>query len=169
MLRIFGVFVVGLVLAGCAGINQMLTPGVQIEVDTFDGQRRVIQAPVSAASGLSEGWHLLGFEWASGNPDLVYLDVGLTGIDNVMGVKFNVDGVVIEGVVVSPVTRFEKRNSYRRFSMPVSEFRVMAGAETVKMRVVTITEYSVSSFGSAHKGAVVSDKLLDFLRAIDAK
>ncbi|MFK3012684.1 hypothetical protein ITH93_24310, partial [Salmonella enterica subsp. enterica serovar Weltevreden] len=85
-------------LAGCANVNDAMTPSMLAEKDSFDGSLIISQAPVSASSSLTECWHTMGFQWNQKFPDVVFLEVGTNGITNVEGVEFNVDGKIITNI-----------------------------------------------------------------------
>jgi hypothetical protein len=153
---------------GCSSINQGLTPGTKTVVSDFDNSIDVIQEPVSAASGLSEGWHTLGFRWNSNSPDVVFLMVGTKGTVNVTGVSFNIDGDIIDVETASTITDYDQWST-RQFVMPLEQFRKLATADVVKMKVSMIDQYSVSSFGQTKSKAVVSGKFEGFLNQVDAQ
>ncbi|MEZ9571874.1 hypothetical protein AB4249_00330 [Vibrio sp. 10N.261.55.F4] len=153
-------------ISGCAGFNDKMTPSVSIHQDQFDGSLRIEQPPVSASSSLSEGWHTLGFQWNQKFPNVVFLEVGVSGITNVMGVAFNVDGQIIENVKeASKLTKYGDWST-RRLVMPLSDFVKVSQGKDVKMKVIQIDTYSVSSFGSANSGAVVNTKFAPFVQKL---
>ncbi|TNC82772.1 MAG: hypothetical protein C9356_02570 [Oleiphilus sp.] len=152
-----------LFLTACASMNDKMTPSVTVIKDQFDGSVIVRQEPVSAASSLSEGWHTLGFEWTQNHPDVVFLQVGVSGVTNVMGVAFNVDGEIIENISkASTLTKYGNWST-RRLVMSYADFEKVARGKDVKMKVMQIDEYSVSSFGAANSGAIVNSKFEPFL------
>ena len=53
--------------------------------------------------------------------------------------------------------------------MPLDQFRRMATAKVVKMKVESINTYSVSSFGKAKPNAIVNGKFAAFLEQVDAQ
>ena len=152
-----------IMLAGCAGMNDALTPSINAQKDPFDGSLIVSQAPVSASSSLTEGWHTMGFEWNQKFPDVVFLEVGTNGITNVQGVAFNVDGDIIENIKeASSLTKYGSWST-RRLVMPINEFVKVAQGRDVKMKLIQIDTYTVSTFGISHSGAVVNSKFPPFL------
>ncbi|KHT61474.1 hypothetical protein RJ45_22750 [Photobacterium gaetbulicola] len=154
-------------LAGCASMNDALTPTVSVDIDNFDGRVIVTQPPVSSSSSLSEGWHTLGFQWQSAAPKKVYLEVGKSGIVNIEGVEFNVDGEFIRDIpTASSLTNYGDWST-RRFVIPISQFKKLASAQDVKMKVMTIDSYSVSSFGVSVSGAVVNTKFAPFMTEVE--
>ena len=155
-------------LSNCMSVNQSLTPSANTVVDSFDDSIKVIQKPVSSASSINEAWHTLGFRWKSKTPNIVFLDVGTAGTNNVMVVAFNIDGNIVELKALSPVTEFEDDRSYNTFSMSLDQFRRLATAKVVKMKVESINEYTVSSFGEENK-ATVNGKFASFLEQVDAQ
>jgi len=152
-----------IMLTGCAGMNDAMTPSMNAHKDPFDGSLIVSQAPVSSSSSLSEGWHTLGFEWNQKYPDVVFLEVGTNGITNVQGVAFNVDGVIIENIKEASLLTKYGSWSTRRLVMPINEFVKVAQGRDVKMKLIQIDTYSVSTFGNSHSGAVVNSKFPPFL------
>lgn len=154
------IFVIALIMTmfGCASMNDALTPGLKIEKDRFDNSLRLYQAPVSS-SGIREDWHTLGFEWNETTPEIVYLTVGAQGITNVSGVHFNVNGEIIKSAGDASVNTNYGDFSTRRFYIPIQDFIKIAEASLVKMKVIQIDSYTVSSFG---EGA-------GMLRTIDSK
>jgi len=151
---------------GCASINQSLTPGTKIVKSDFDNSIDVVQEPVSAASSLSEAWHTLGFRWNSKAPDIVFVTAGAHGVTNITGLSFNIDGKIVDLEPASTLTNYDKWST-RQFKMDLPTFRKMAAAKDVKMKVVMIDTYSVSSFGQSEPDAVVSGKFSEFLSEVD--
>lgn len=153
-------------VSGCASFNNAMTPSLSVQQDQFDGSLIITQPPVSSASGLSEGWHTLGFQWSNKFPNVVFLEVGVSGITNVMGVAFNVDGQIIENIKeASALTKYGDWST-RRLVMPISDFLKVAQGNDVKMKVMQIDTYSVSSFGSANSGAIVNKKFGPFIQKL---
>jgi len=163
-----------LCLAGCASVNDAMTPSAHEQTDDFDGATIIRQAPVNAASSLSEAWHTLGFDWSSKSPASIYITVGVYGISNISAVQFNVDGRMIgSSRAVATSTDYASASSgnewsQRRFSMPLSDFRALAAGNDIRMRVEMIDTYSVSKFGPANSGAIVNSKIGPFLAKVDA-
>ncbi|MBI2427497.1 MAG: hypothetical protein HYV29_01620 [Ignavibacteriales bacterium] len=144
-------------LVGCAAMNDALTPSLRIEKDEFDGSTIIYQPPVSAASGSSEGWHHLGFEWSTKWRYNAFITVGVSGIHNISSVEFKVDGNVIDNIkVASEITDYGEHISTRRFATSWTNFLKLANAKTVIMKVNRINEYSVSTFGIGSSAPVVS-------------
>lgn len=160
------IFFFALIFSGCASINQGLTPGPEVKVSDFDNSVEVIQKPVSAANSLSEAWHTLGFRWNSANPDIVYLIAGAHGTVNVTGLMFNIDGEIVTASPASKLTDYGQWST-RQFKIPFSTFKKLANAKLVKMKLIMIDKYSVSSFGQSKPGAIVSGKLKPFLKQIE--
>ncbi|MBC8180300.1 hypothetical protein H8E88_04165 [candidate division KSB1 bacterium] len=156
------------VLLCCASLNQGLTPGVKTTISDFDNSVEVVQKAVSAASSLSEGWHTLGFRWNSKAPNTIFLTVGTKGIVNVTGVSFNIDGNIVDAEIASTLTDYDQWST-RQFSMPLDQFRKLATAKIVKMKVIMIDKYSVSSFGQTKQNAIVSGKFSEFIRQVNAQ
>lgn len=153
-------------ISGCASFNDAMTPSLSVQNDPFDGSLNIVQPPVSAASGMSEGWHTLGFQWNQNFPQVVFLEVGVSGIANVMGVAFNVDGEFIENIKeASTLTKYGDWST-RRLVMSVVEFVKVAQGKDVKMKVMKIDTYSVSSFGTANAGALVNSKFPEFIQKL---
>lgn len=172
-LRVLATAVV-LFIAGCAQFNDVMTPGLGVIEDKFDGSAIVRQPPVSSSSTLAGAWTQLGFEWVQRTPDLVFVTVGVADIANVTGVAFNADGVFIENAADASVLtdlEFYGRGgwSFRRFSLPLDNFITVATANDVKMRVVMIDKYVVSSFGPANSGAIVNTKFAPFLAEVESR
>jgi len=156
-------------LAGCASMNDAMTPSVNVVKDDFDGKTVIRQSPVSAASNLSETAHVLGFEWYEKYPDLIFITVGAAfrtqAIENV---AFNADNVVLERFkTASSFTEFRDRASYRRFEIPWTDFVRIANASSVKMKIEGINDYTVSSFGVGGY-AIVNTKFQPFIQQVTA-
>jgi len=166
MKQLICIFVLISLVFSCASINQGLTPGAKIIVSDFDNSIEIIQKPVSAASSLREGWHTLGFRWNNNAPDLIFLTVGIKGIENISGVAFNVDDQIIRAEVASNLTDYDEWST-RQFSMSLNQFKKMAIAQIVKMKVLMIDKYSVSSFGQSKQNAIVSGKFSKFLDKVN--
>jgi len=157
---------VALVFSGCASMNDSLTPSMSVVKDDFDGSIIVRQAPVSAASSMSEGWHTLGFEWNQKTPDIIYITAGTNGTVNITDVEFNADGNIISNIkTASTLTEYGKWST-RRFSMSWNDFLKITNAKSVKMKVVQINDYTVSSFGPENSGAIVNTKIPPFLKKV---
>jgi len=62
----------------------------------------------------------------------------------------------------------DKTTSTRRFAMPLDDFKAIATAKDVRMRVESIDTYNVSKFGSAYSNAIVNTKFAPFLEKIEA-
>lgn len=160
-------FLIILVFPGCASLNDSLTPSMSVMKDDFDGSIVIRQSPVSAASGMSEGWHTLGFEWNQKSPDIIYITAGVNGTVNITDVEFNADGTLISDIkTASTLTEYGKWST-RRFAMPWSDFLKITNAKSVKMKVVQINNYTVSSFGSVNPGAVVNSKIPPFVAKVE--
>jgi len=157
---------VAVLVAGCASMNDAMTPSISITKDDFDGSLIVRQPPVSSSSSLSEGWHTLGFEWNQKNPDTIFITAGTNGTVNITDVAFNADGQVISSIKpASTITEYGQWST-RRFSMSWEDFLKVASAKSVKMKVVRINDYTVSSFGPEHSGAIVNTKIQPFVEKV---
>lgn len=154
-------------LIGCASFNAALTPSLRVEKDEFDGSTIVYQPPVSAASSLNEGWHQLGFEWSSKWKYNVFIIVGVSGVHNITSVDFKVDGEIIENIKeASKLTDYGENISTRRFVTSLSNFKKIAEAKNVKMKVSGIDNYSVSTFGVGSSAPIIS-KFKPFVEKIN--
>lgn len=161
------ILLIGLLsLSGCASMNDAMTPSMKVVKDAFDGRMAVVQQPVSASSGLSEGWHTLGFEWSEKTPDAIYLTVGVSGVTNVTGVEFNADGKILSDISdASSITEYGDWST-RRFSIVWEDFLSISSANDVKMKVMQIGKYTISSFGPMNSGAVVNSKVGPFIEKV---
>lgn len=161
-------------ITACASFNNAMTPGVEIMTDQFNGATAITQDPVSAASGMSDAYHMLGFRWDSNDPSVYLLTVTIDGIHNISGLEFNVDGELVTNITM--FDRFTDRDlsvkygssSYKRFSVDRATFEKIARGSDVKMKVIRGNDYTVSAFGSAHEYAIVNNKFQPFLDAVDA-
>ena len=158
--------VLSLFLFSCSSYNQMATPSAKVITDSFDGSLMVYQDNVSAASSLSEGWHTLGFRWVKKYPDIIYLSVGTNGITNISSVAFNIDGKIIE--LNDPASNLTDYGDWstRPFAISLDDFKLLAEGNTVKMKVVMIDTFTVSTFGKNHPSAIVVGKFDKFLQLI---
>jgi hypothetical protein len=148
-----------LLLSACASMNDALHPSTQVLKDDFDGTLVVRQQPVSAANGIREPWHTLGFEWSQKSPDTVLLTVAAHGAGNISDIAFNADGRIYDNVkVVNPASG--------RFAVPWSTFLALAEAGSVKMKVERLDQYTVSSFGPKHPGAAVNSRIPTFVTTV---
>lgn len=148
-----------LLLSACASMNDALHPSTQVLKDDFDGSLVVRQQPVSAANGMREPWHTLGFEWSQKHPDTVYLTVAANGTGNISEVAFNVDGRIYDNLKVVNAAS-------GRFAMSWNTFLALAEAGSVKMKVERLDQYTVSSFGPKHPGAAVNSRLPTFVTTV---
>ena len=149
---------------GCAQMNDAMTPSVRVSKDAFDGGTRIEQPNAGASSSLSEHVHSLAMLWHKGTPDRVTVTVGAMGTRAISGVTFNVNGTFITAQPLHAATDFSNMWSYKHFSMSVKDFRTIATAKNVKMRVESPTASSVSSFGTG--SAIIDTKMAPFLDAI---
>jgi hypothetical protein len=162
-------------VTGCAGMQDAMTPSASVIRDDFDGKMIVRQAPVSAASSLGEPFHTLGFEWTEKYPNTIFITTGFAfGLRSIQDVAFNADGRIVDKIKqASVLTEFDRfgtaTSSSRRFEMSLEDFRIIANAQEVKMRMGSINDYTVSSFGPATGvGAAVNTKFRPFLDQIEA-
>jgi len=157
------------VLAGCAGMQDAMTPSVRVFKDDFDGSIVVRQTKVGAASSLSEPIHLLGFEWSNKLPDVVFITVGVSfRAQSIHDVAFNADGQIFAQLrSASALTDIDRGGgipvSSRRFEVPLRDFLIIASSKIVKMRIDGINDYTVSSFGPGAGDAVVNSKFGPFI------
>jgi hypothetical protein len=165
-MRLIALLSCALVTAGCASVRDSLTPSASVMKDDFDGATIVRQSPVSASGNISEGWHTLGFEWNQKTPDTVYIVAGTNGRVNVTEVAFNADGKVISQI--QPASALTEYGSWstRRFAMSWQDFLAIANAKSVKMRLVRINDYTVSSFGPDYPNALVNAKIPPFVTKV---
>jgi hypothetical protein len=158
-------------VTGCAGMQDAMTPSASVIRDDFDGKIIVRQSPVSAASSLAEPFHTLGFEWSQKFPDLVFITVGQAfQARPITSVAFNADGIVLDRIKpASVLTEYQDKASSRRFEMALLDFTSIAAAKVVKMRVESLNDYTVSSFGlGTGDGAAVNSKFRPFLEQVAA-
>lgn len=155
-----------IIISGCTSFNDTMTPSVSVQKDKFDGSLNLLQPPVSASSSLTEAWHTLGFQWDEKFPNVVFLEVGVSGVTNVMGVAFNVDGEYIKDIDKASVLTKYGDWSTRRLMIPIADFVKISKGKDVKMKVIQIDTYSVSSFGSANYGAVINTKFPPFIKLL---
>lgn len=160
-------------VAACASMNDAMTPSLRVIRDDFDGATIIRQPQVNAAT-FGEAFHTLGFEWSQRTPDIVYVTAGTIGITSLQDLAFNADGRVIENLkLASNTTSFDgtgaMTTSLRRFAISWDDFRTIATARTVKMKLSKTNGYTVSSFGpDAGNGmAVVNAKLAPFIEAVE--
>jgi len=134
-------------LLGCAATTT--------QIDSFDGTTIVKQEPfVITSAKFGMPGIQLGYRWKSKVPELTALDVGVQGISTVREVAFNMDGEIYE--IRKPLrtfTKFESGGDYpgwsfNCFSMPLSKFKQLAKAQSVKIKVTDIDGfYTVGEFG----------------------
>jgi hypothetical protein len=155
-----------IMLAGCASMNDAMTPSLKVERDDFDSSLRILQPPVSS-SGVSDDWHTLGFEWNEKTPKIIYLTVGAMGITNISDAQFNVDGELIDSLKEASGFTSYGDWSTRRFYLPIYDFVKLAKGNLVKMKVVKFDKYSVSAFGEgAGITRTIDQKFPPFLKAL---
>lgn len=165
-MRILLLIIFSSFLISCANFNDAMTPSLTVKKDNFDGAITIKQPPVSSSSSMSEDWHTLGFSWTQNNPTVVYITVGVNGINNIEGVAFNIDGVFLNNIkLASSVTDYGDWST-RRFSMEAMDFEKLSKGNDVKMKVESIDTYTVSSFGSQNSGAIVNAKFSPFIEQL---
>jgi hypothetical protein len=155
-------------LTACMSASQGPTPSAKATVDASDNTVRVIQKPVSAADNTKKGKNILGFSWKSTAPEIVMLEVGTQG-NYVKAVHFDIDGNTIQNNTPESTLTEYAVWSYGTFKMPLAQFRTMANAKVVKMKVIYGTNsYRVTSFGKTKGNAMVDSKFPPFLEQVDA-
>ena len=154
-----------LMLSGCASFNDAMTPGLTIKQDRFNGYTVINQPLVGAASSFSDDFNRLGFTWYEDAPTAVYLTVGVDGIQNIMDVTFNVDGLVIKGNKNSSFTDYGNIST-RRFYVSMRDFILLSKGMDVLMKVSSIDYYTVSTFGSLNSIAVINRKFKPFIEQV---
>ncbi|MES1982379.1 MAG: hypothetical protein V4443_07875 [Pseudomonadota bacterium] len=170
-----------LVLSGCtSSINKLTTPNAQVSKDKSDGSVYVRQPPVNASrDSFSSGdaWHTLGFEWLSRIPDTVFFTVGVIGqASQIQDLALIADDQVIQGIKPTSDTNINidqsvgipLKDTYRRYSMPLDEFRKVAAARVVKMKIFRAHDTSSSQFGKDFPYVAVNGKFSPFLNKVDA-
>lgn len=147
---------------------------MQVMKDDFDGATIVRQPPVVASRPTltnDDTPQSLGFEWSSKTPDRIFITTALFEIQNIENVEFIADDQSIQGInPASTMTQFDTQkaeSSSRRFSMPIGEFRKIAAARIVKMKITRINTYSVSRFGQDYPNVMVTDRFAPFLAKVD--
>ena len=162
-----------LALTGCTSVNDAMTPSLSVTKDRFDDTTIVKQPIVPANSSFSDDMTGLGFEWKSSLPEVIILTVGVSGIENIMGADFKIDGQDIPSPKTAGyLTQYPQESltfgdmtstySTRRMTMPIDDFIKLANAKQVKMRVQHIDTYSISIFGRSEM-AVVGSKFEPFV------
>lgn len=172
------------VLAGCAGMNDALTPSSKLIKDPFDGHYQVQQAPVGAGDSMSEGWHLMGLFWTSKSPETAGITAGVNQeITNIAMISFNIDGQVTDFTnFTTAFTGFETdyvqtpggaggityKRSMRTITVPLDFVKKLAQGDEIKLKITTLdNKYTVSSFGKKHPMAAITMKLPQFLTKIE--
>lgn len=166
-----------ILLAGCTSFNQKMTPGVSTQVDKFDGSVYINQPPVGCASDLSENIMAMGFWWSEKNPGVVALDVNYHGSVAMMSLEFKIDGEDVQTTKRAGLTDIDinrdrlsgvvSSNSQKTFFISLEDFRRMARADVVKMRVLLSTSHLFASFGKSRKAAIINGKMTPFLELVD--
>jgi len=181
-MRAIATVLLGLALAGCGSLptpggsqdtqeRELIAPSgpvppLSVVRDEFDGSVIVQQDAVSSSSSYSEGWHTLGFEWHQKTPEIVFVTAGTNSVSTITDLAFNADGELITRIrPASALTDYGSLTT-RRFAMTWQDFVKIADAKTVKMKLVRISDSTVSSFGTEHPGAVVSSRLAPFVAKV---
>ena len=116
----------------------------------------------NAESGPNLGWAKDGRQ-----PSIAIIGAGMSGIASVMGIQFRADGKLIDTAKrTNKLTDINANQSMSRFAMPFDDFVTIATASDVRMRVDSIDNYVVSTFGKSNDGAVVNTKFSPFLAKI---
>lgn len=157
MKAVFGaaMLAVGLI-SGCASLSEQPSGDVVVKKDSFEAEKTIVS--VDSILGMGEQYNLfINLEWHSGSKD-VYLDAIYPQIENVVALKINADGQMIDGRVCSAHTDFGATVysglmyvsvpsfSLRRFCISTKEYEKIAQSKLVKMKVSTYTKYMVASF-----------------------
>ncbi|HYS75009.1 MAG TPA: hypothetical protein VEM38_02815 [Burkholderiales bacterium] len=162
-----------LALVGCAAVptdvsllQDSAIPSLSVIKDEFDGSAIVQQVPVSSSSSLAEGWHALGFEWHQKTPEIIFVTAGAIGSVTLTDLAFNADGELISRIKPASAGTEYGSSSTRRFAMSWQDFLKIANAKSVKMKLVRLDEYTVSSFGPEHPEAVVNTRIAPFVEKV---
>ena len=162
-----------LALVGCAAVptdasllEDSAIPSLPVTKDEFDGSAIVQQVPVSSSSSLAEGWHALGFEWHQKTPEIIFITAGAIGSVTLTDLAFNADGELISRIRPASAGTEYGSSSTRRFAMSWQDFLKIANAKSVKMKLVRLDEYTVSSFGPEHPEAVVNARIAPFVEKV---
>lgn len=159
-----------LFFSGCTSFNDSVTANPSIKLDEFSGAKNIYQPEVSAASKISESWHMLSLRWSETTPNTVYLGVAADTVRNITGLAFNIDGELLEARRAEGGTDYGDYNPYgtksrRQFAVSFEEFEKIAAAKLVKMRVDEFETYTLSSFG-VDTGALINKKFPKFLEMV---
>lgn len=166
-------------LTGCAGLDDAMTPGLKVVNNDFDNSVIVDQPLVvanRASLSTNDSWHQLGFEWSTSTPDVVYITAGVVDrILNIYSVAFIADDQNIAGIeLASNNTVYDAgtgaaplKKSTRRFALPLTEFRKIAAARIVKMKISRDNDFTLSRFGQDYPDVTVSRKIVAFLAKVD--
>jgi len=172
-MRVIVTVLLELALVACAAVptdvslmDDSVTPSLSVIKDEFDGSTIVQQDAVSSSSSLAEGWHTLGFEWHQKTPDIVFVTAGANWIVTITDLAFNADGELISRIRPASATTEYGSLSTRRFAMAWQDFLKIANAKSVKMKLVRINDYTVSSFGADHSAAVVNTRIAPFVAKV---
>jgi hypothetical protein len=111
----------------------------------------------------------MGFTWKEKSPEVIYITVGVEGIDNITRLAFNIDGEIIDDIrTASNLTKYGKWST-RQFAVSVQTFVKIANGKDVKMKISQIDTYTVSSFGSSNSLAAINAKFPPFLSELQKK
>jgi hypothetical protein len=181
-MRAIATVLIGLALAGCASLPSLggtqdtqerelpapsgPVPPLSVVRDEFDGSIIVQQDAVSSSSSYTEGWHTLGFEWHQKTPEIIFVTAGTNSVATITDLAFNADGVLITRITPASALTDYGSLSTRRFAMTWQDFLKIADAKTVKMKLVRISDSTVSSFGTEHPGAVVNSTISPFVAKV---
>jgi hypothetical protein len=162
-----------LALSGCMApplnpnwVEEDSMPSLSVTRDGFDGSTIVRQDVVSSSSKLVEGWHALGFEWRQKTPETVFITAGISGTAIITDLAFNADGEIINRVKPSTASTDYGWVSTRQFAISWQDFLKLTSAQSVKMKVVRLSDYTVSSFGPAHSGTMVNSRIAPFVEKV---
>jgi hypothetical protein len=158
-----------LALSGCMALPGMeggSTPSPSVIQDEFDGSTIVRQEVVNSSSSVAEGWHALGFEWRQKTPEIVFITAGTNGTATITDLAFNADGEIINRIKPSTASTDYGWVSTRQFTMSWQDFLKITSAKSVKMKVIHLNDYTVSSFGPAHSGTVVNSRIAPFVEKV---
>lgn len=162
----------GALLAIC---GTALASSVTKSVDSFDGAMRVdVDRYYGLDCGAATACASLGADWLSTRPGVVVLRLNvldaLTGID---GLKFNVDGEIVDLNPAEKPTDFENgkflKTSKRDFFISVAELRKVLAAKSVKVRILTQDGLVDATLSSGTKASSAYGALKEFVEAIPAQ
>ena len=124
----------------------------------------------------------MGFVWNEKKPEFVAMEVGTSGVTNIDSFSLNIDGEILDLEPLPDGTDFGIFNTHsfeffmgsipvqvstRKFIVGMNQFREMANANDVRIRIGLQHRNFVFKFGKNYPDETINDRFIPFLKKVD--